>query len=164
MEVFSRDEYGLLVEEVNVKNKQNFPSSQQVAFSKVRQCLECLQNGFIHKGKFMVEDAKDTILHLEVIWAFLDVFYGQESLLDRVKLALFVVHILYLGSAYVRHVDFAHYLDINWLFRECMVDCIVSYHTSVCHIILMHDYFHELPIALEKVGSDCYEDYFLLLS
>ena len=45
-----------------------------------------------------------------------------------------------------------------------MVDYIIARHASIYPIILMHDYFPELPIALEKLGSDCSKDYFSLLS
>jgi hypothetical protein len=33
---FSKDEYGLLEEDVNVKDKQNFPAVQQIAFPRAR--------------------------------------------------------------------------------------------------------------------------------
>ena len=118
----------------------------------------------LYKGNFIKEDVKGKILNFEVLWVFLDVFYGQGSLLDQVKLTSLMIHILYLGSAYVHHVGFGHYLDTNWLSRECIVDCIIACHASFCHIILMSDYFHQLPISLEKVDSDYCEDSFLLPS
>ena len=36
---FNKDERGLLEEDVNVKDKQNFLAMQQIAFPKVKKCL-----------------------------------------------------------------------------------------------------------------------------
>jgi len=125
--------------------------------------LERLDKGMMHSGKYLQEHVKGTILHLEVIWSFLEIFYGRQSLLEKVKLASFVVHILYLGSAYIRYNGFGHYLKNNWMSKECMIDCIIACHTSVCYIMMMRDFFPHLPIELSRVGSDCCEDYFSLL-
>lgn len=86
-----------------MKDKQNFPVVQRIAFPKVRKCLEQLDAGLQGEGFNCQEHVKGTIVHLEVIWAFLEVFYGRGSLLDRVKLSSFVVHMIYFGTKYIRH-------------------------------------------------------------
>lgn len=51
----------------------------------------------VFKGE-SCQHLKGTILHLEVIWAFLKVFYGWKTLLEQVKLSSFVVDIIYYGT------------------------------------------------------------------
>ena len=163
LQKFNKDEHGLLEEDVNVKDKQNFPAVQRIAFPKVRKCLEQLDAGLQGEGFNCQEHVKGTILHLEVIWAFLEVFYGRGSLLDRVKLSSFVVHMIYFGTEYIRHSRHGHYLKDNWLTRESITDCLISCHSAVLHMMMMRDLFPHLPVALHKLGSDCCEDFFSLL-
>ena len=48
---FNKDEHGFLEEDVNMKDKQNFLAVQQIAFPKVRKCLEQLDAG-LHDEDF----------------------------------------------------------------------------------------------------------------
>ncbi len=41
-ENFEKDRHGLLEEDINVKDKQNFPFVQHIVFPKVRKCLEII--------------------------------------------------------------------------------------------------------------------------
>jgi cytoplasmic iron level regulating protein YaaA (DUF328/UPF0246 family) len=74
-ENFNKDQHGFLEEDINVKDKQNFPAIQQIAFPKVRKCLEAYE-GIVYEGMQFQEHVKGTILRLQVIWAFLEVFNG----------------------------------------------------------------------------------------
>lgn len=68
MEVFPRDEHGLLEEDVDVRDKQNFAAVQQIAFPKVRACLQKLQEGYTRAdGQYFQEDCRGTAAHLEMI-------------------------------------------------------------------------------------------------
>jgi hypothetical protein len=54
---------------------------QCIAFPKVRECLEAIDEGTIYERFFFQEHFKGKILHFEVIWAFLEVLYGKKTLL-----------------------------------------------------------------------------------
>ncbi len=82
LEKINKDQHGLLEEDINVKDKQNFPTEQQIAFPKVRKCLETIDESIVYEGMQFQEHVKGTILHLQIIWAFLEVFYGQGILLE----------------------------------------------------------------------------------
>ncbi len=81
-ENINKDQHGLLEKDINVKDKQNFPIVQRIAFPKVRKCLETIDEGIIYEGMQFQEHVKGTILHLQVIWAFLEAFYGQRTPLE----------------------------------------------------------------------------------
>ena len=163
VELFDKSEHGLLIEDVNVKDKQNVPAVQRIAFPKVRACLEKLDAGMTLNGVHVQEHVRGTIIHLEVLWAFLELFFGRGSLLERVKLASFVVHMLYLGSSYIREKGHGHTIAENWMTRESQLDCLIACHSSVLHMQMMKEFFPHLPIALERSGSDCCEDFFSML-
>jgi hypothetical protein len=104
-----------LEEDINVKDKQKFPIIQWIIFLKVRKCLETIDEGIVYEGTQFQEHVKGTILHLQVIWAFLEVFYGQGTPLEWVELSLFVVHMIYFGIEYIHTVQHGHNLQDNWL-------------------------------------------------
>lgn len=110
---FFQKKHGLLKNDINVKNKQNFLVVQCFACTKVRVCLEHLDKGIMYCGKYLQEHVKGIVLYLEVIWSFLKIFCGMQSLVEKVKLTSFVVHILYVGSAYICYNRFGHYLKLN---------------------------------------------------
>lgn len=159
-ETFSKEEHGLNETDIDVKDKQNFPAVERLAFPQVRECLEKLDAGLWVGGKPVQEDVKGTIIHLEILASYLDVFFGRKSLFERVKQAAFVCMMLYLGTAYIRHQGHGHNLKENWLTRECMTDMLIGMHFSVNLIRLFRDKFSHLPVCLEKTGSDCCEDTF----
>jgi hypothetical protein len=72
----------MLEKDINVKDKQNFPTVQQIIFPKARKCLEAIDEGIVYEGMQFQEHVKGTILHLQVIWAFLEVFYDLGTLLE----------------------------------------------------------------------------------
>jgi hypothetical protein len=164
MLVFTKEEHGLLEEDVNVKDKQNVASVQRIAFPKVRRCLERLQAG--HKGAdgtYYQEDCRGTIAHLEVLWTYLEIFYGRDSLQNRVKYAAFVSNMLFYGSEFIKHRGLGHTLKRNWVTRESQLDMLISCQSAVNLIRTMRDFFPHLPVALDRFGTDCCEDTFSLL-
>lgn len=164
MDAFPRDEHGLLEEDVDVWDKQNFPAVQRIAFPKVRACLQKLQEGYTRAdGQYFHEDCRGTIAHLEMIWSYLEVFLGRGTLWERVRLASFVVNILHLGSAYIAGRGLGHTLKRNWLTREAQLDILISCHAAVNLIRMFRDFFPHLPVEFEKFGTDCCEDMFSLL-
>lgn len=145
IKVFPRDEHGLLEEDADVREKQNFPAVQRIAFPKVRTCLQKLQHGYTEAdGQCFQEDCRGTIAHLEMIWAYLEVFMGRCSLWEKVQLASFVVNILYLGSACIGHRGLGHTLKRNWLTREAQLDILISCHAAVNLIRTYRDFFPHL--------------------
>jgi hypothetical protein len=83
MTLFPKEEHGLLEEDIDVRDKQNFPAVQRVAFQKVRDCLRKLQDGYTTSdGWYCQEDCRGTVAHLQVIWSFLEVFLGRGTLLE----------------------------------------------------------------------------------
>jgi hypothetical protein len=45
LEIFNKYQHGKFKEDINVKDKQNFRAIQQIAFPKVRKCLETIDEG-----------------------------------------------------------------------------------------------------------------------
>lgn len=104
MMVFPKEEHGLFEQDVDVKDKQNFAAVQRIAFPRVRVCLEKLQAGYAGPdGTYYKEDCRGTIAHLEVIWAYLEVFYGRDTLRSRVVLSSFVSNMLFFGSKFIKN-------------------------------------------------------------
>jgi hypothetical protein len=50
LEKFNKDQHGLFKEDIIVKDKQNFPSVQQIVFPKVRKCFEAIDEGIVYEG------------------------------------------------------------------------------------------------------------------
>ncbi|GAQ78082.1 hypothetical protein KFL_000070500 [Klebsormidium nitens] len=164
MSVFPKSEHGLLEEDVDVRDKQSVAAVQRAASLRVLSCLEKLQAGFtLPDGRRVQEDVTGTMLHLEVIHSFLQVFYGVDSLYQRVVLASFVANIVYMGSEFIRHRGFGHTLKKNWLTREGQTDLLISCHFAVNLIRVMRDRFSHLDVCLEKASSDCVESIFSLM-
>jgi hypothetical protein len=67
------------------------------------------------------------------------------------------------GTEYIHNVQRGHNLQDNWLTKESIINCFISYHLAILHIMMMRDLFPNLPIALHKVGLDCCENFFSLL-
>jgi hypothetical protein len=44
------NQHGLLEEDINVKDMQNFSTIQQIVFLKVRKCLETIDEGIVYEG------------------------------------------------------------------------------------------------------------------
>ncbi len=51
----------------------------------------------------------------------------------------------------------------NWLTKESIIDCLISCHSTISHIMMMQKLFPNSPIALHKICLDCCEDFFSLL-
>jgi hypothetical protein len=130
-DTFPKEEHGLNETDIDVKDKQNFPAVERMAFPHVRACLEKLDSGYKKGDQLIQEDTKGTILHLEILASYLDVFFGRRSLVERIKQACFVCMMLYLGTAYIRHQGHGHNLKENWLTRECVTDMLIGMHFSV---------------------------------
>jgi hypothetical protein len=162
---FDKADHGLCETDIDVRDVQNYPAVQRLAFPGIRVCLDQVQVSFISKvsGKRVQEDVRGTSAHLQVLWAFLDIFYGQGTLWERVSLASFVVHMLYMGGNFVRHHGYGLNLKEHWLTRECVTDMLISCHFAVNLIRLFRDKFPHLPVALDRAGSDCVEDQFSLM-
>jgi hypothetical protein len=161
---FPKDQHGLCKTDIDVRDVQNFPAVQRLAFSKVRTCLNSVQASFTSvSGERIQEDVRGTSAYLQVLWAFLVIFYGRSSLWERIRLASFVVHMLYMGGNFVRHQGHGLNLKENWLTRECVTDMLISCHFAVNLIRLFRDKFPHLPVALDRTGSDCVEDQFSLM-
>jgi hypothetical protein len=161
---FDKSGHGLNETDIDVRDVQNVPAVQRLALVRVRTCLSTIQEGFTDpEGEFVQDDVRGTHTHLLVLWAYLDIFLGQSSLIERVRLASFVVHMMHFGSAYVLHAGHGLTLKENWLTRECATDMQMSCHFAVNLIRLFRDKFPELPCPLDRVGSDCCEDQFSML-
>ena len=112
-ELFTREEHGLLDEDINVKDKQNYLAVQRISFPRVRMCLEKLHAEVVVNGIFRKECVLGIIIHLEMIWAFLKKFYGRGTLCERVMLASFVTHLFYYGTKYILYQKHGHTIGNN---------------------------------------------------
>jgi hypothetical protein len=106
------------------------------------------------------EHVKGTILDLQVIWVLMEAFYGWGTLLKQLELSSFVLHMIYFGIEYICNVQHGHYLQDNWLIKESIIDCLISCHSTILHIMMMWDLFPNLLIALHKFGSNCCDFFF----
>jgi hypothetical protein len=106
------------------------------------------------------EHVKGTILDLQVIWVFMEVFYGWGTLLKQVELSSFVFHMIYFGIEYICNVQHGHNLQDNWLIKESIIDCLTSCHSTILYIMMMWDLFPNLLIVLHKFGSNCCDFFF----
>lgn len=153
---FSKEEHGLLEDDINPADLQNFPAAQRLAFPKVRDCLRELPI----KAPTESHDCKGLILHLHVMWAFLEVFFGNKSLIERVKLASFVIHMVFLGYAFVLHAGHGLTVAQNWMPKETCLDILIAMHFAINLIRLHRDKFPHLPVHFSRAGTDCCEDLF----
>ncbi len=64
LEKNNKDQHGLLEEDINVKDKQNFPTVQWIDFPKVKKCLETIHEGIVYERMQFQDHVKGTILHL----------------------------------------------------------------------------------------------------
>lgn len=159
LQKFDKDVHGLNETDVDVRDKQNYPAVERLALPRVRQCLEELQAGVGEGVDAVREDVKGTAVHLQVLANYIDIFFGQRSLFQRIRQASFVANMLYLGTTYVRYAEGLN-LKQNWLTRECLTDLLIGVHFAVNLIRLFRDKFPHLPVPLDKTGSDCCEDIF----
>ena len=134
------------------KISKKFPIVQCIAYPKVRKCLEKLDKGVVIAHKKVQEHVKGIFLHLEVIWAFWEVFNEKGTLFKRMKLSSFVVYMIYFGTKYICHVNHGHFLKDNWLTKKSIIDCLISCHSIVLYIMMMCDLFPNLLVALHEVG------------
>ncbi len=88
-EKFNKDQHGLLEEDINVKDKQNFPTVQQIVFPKVRKCLEAIDESIVYEGMQFQDHVKGTILHLQVIQAFLEDFLWPKNSIKMSGMIIF---------------------------------------------------------------------------
>lgn len=65
--------------DIDVKDKQNFPAMERMAFPQVTACLEKLDAGFKKGDQLIQEDVKGTKMHLEILASYPDVFLGRSS-------------------------------------------------------------------------------------
>ncbi len=75
----------------------------------MRKCLEAIDERIVYERIQFQEHVKDTILH-QVIWAFLEVFNGEGTLLKQMELSSFVVHMICFGIEYICNVQHGHNL------------------------------------------------------
>lgn len=129
----------------------------------MRACLERLQAGFGEGVDAVREDVKGTVAHLQVLASYIDIFFGQKSLFERIRQASFVANMLYLGTTYIRYAREGLDSKQNWLTRKCLTDMLLGVHFAVNLIRRFSDKFPHLPVRLDKTGSDCCEDIFSAL-
>jgi hypothetical protein len=67
-------------------------------------------------------------------------------MISRVKLASFLVNIVYMGSEFIRFRRLGHTLKKNWLTREGQIDLLIACHFAVNLIRTMRDFFPHLPV------------------
>ena len=72
------------------------------------------------------------------------------------------MHMIYFEIEYICHIKHGYFLKDNWLIKESIIACLISCHSLVLYIMMMHDLFPNLHVALYKVGSNCCKDVFSL--
>jgi hypothetical protein len=102
LEIFNKDQHGLLEEDINVKDKQKISVVQQIVFPKVRACQRYNFTSSTYLGVFG-----------SFLW----------SVNSIRTLSLFVVHMIYFGIEHIHNVQHGHNLQNNLLTKESIIDC-----------------------------------------
>jgi len=121
--------------------------------------LEKLYTGVVVNDVFRKECILGTIIHLEVLWAFLEIFYGRETMYEKVMLASFVTRMLYYGIVHTSSIKNGHTIRSNWMNRDICMDCHIACHATINYIRIMKNNYPHLPCPLCNIGLDCCDNF-----
>lgn len=96
MDKLPKEEHGLQKCDVDASDKQNVDAVMRVSFRRVTNCMRKVFFGVIDvNGAFFEQPGSEgTILHLEFIHSYLNILYGNGSLIERIFLASLVFHLI----------------------------------------------------------------------
>ena len=152
----SRMEHGLQQQDIDRQDRMNWESAQRALFPKVRTALKKINDGEVRPQ----ENVSGTIVYLRLVWHYVELFYSLEaSLLERVKYASYVANFLRIWRGWI-HQSESKTLRENFVSRETYQDIILSCHHVVLIIMASRDFASNHPACLQKLGTDCCEEYF----
>ncbi|XP_072023023.1 uncharacterized protein [Amphiura filiformis] len=157
-QLFPFHDHGLLQEDIQRTDRQNWRSAQRVCFLKVQHCLQQVVDGNVD-GRVPDHSVKGTLIFLKVVWMYVEVFCSKTaSLRDRIMYAATVTHFLTLWRESVIQSK-ARTLQKNFLSRETFTDIKLSCHFAVSLICFMRDQYPDVDCFLELVGTDLVESF-----
>jgi hypothetical protein len=105
-----------------------------------------------------------TLIYLVLVSAYIVLFFGTKAtLVEKVEIAAFVVHLLRLARHHVVKTPGMN-LSTNFMPRQTYEHVILSCHGAINLMRLQRDVDPALPVALSKSGSDCCETAFSQIS
>ena len=141
------------------RDRQNWKTAQELCSIKVQKCLSDIKDGTADK---LPPDpsVRGTIAFLNVIWHYVEIFFSPVlPLKERIKYAGFVAHFLEIRRNFI-HWEPSLEISKNFISNQTYVDILLSVHTAVVVICFLRDQYQELECPLDRLGSDCCEDFF----
>ena len=143
---FSHDEHGLRLADVQRQDRQNFQSAQRLVFVQVQNCLQRILEG----TEDMRADpgVKGTLVYLQVIHMYGNIFCGTTSLYDRLLDASTVAHFLAIWHNFIKSTPGLRQ-DANFISRQSYIDVELSCHMVFTLVCYMRDNFPSMKCHLE---------------
>ena len=155
-EALPSQRHGLLWEDVERKDRQNWASAQRLLFPRVQQCLTQLES----VNEETTEDVIGTRVFLYIGFLHVDIFCSFKlSFKERIQNASTVVNFLRIWRWWVLRTPGVTLKD-NFISRQSYSDLLISCHAAVLHMKAGREFTPDQPVPLPKTGSDCCEDLF----
>ena len=163
-EQFTVEEHGLIAEDVERRDRQNWAAAQRLCQFKVRSCLAHMrQPGYPHRERTL-----GTEFYLEICAAYIDIFCSPRlDLRSRVVLCGKVLFFFRLWRLWLQHGDHGVLGNSqppvqakNFVSLQCFIDIQLSCHFVVLLICHFRDKFPNLAVPLHLTGSDSCEIFF----
>ena len=110
----------------------------------------------------MVPDhsVKGTLAFITVIWHYVEILYSPTvPLKERIKYAGFVIHFFGIWRNFIYWEPKLHIAN-NFISNQTYTDILLPTHSAVIVICYFRDQHPDIPCPLDRMGSDCCEQYF----
>lgn len=166
-QVFNRytfDEHGLLQEDYERNDRQNWASAQRLCSTKVRDCLRRLRSAEdVH-----MERTVATEMYLEICADYIDIFLSpRDDLVARIVKAAKVSFFFRIWKLWIKYGNHGILGDservnsnVHFISQQCFIDVQLSCHFVVLLILHFRDNYPNLVVPLHLTGSDSCEIFF----
>ena len=161
---FTVDEHGLLQEDFDRKDRQNWASAQRLCSQKVRDCLRNLRlTKDVHRERTL-----GTEVYLEICADYIDIFLSpRHDLRARVVKAAKVSFFFRIWKLWMKHGNHAVMgntepvnANVNFVSQQCFLDIQLSCHFIVLLLCHFRDNYPHLSVPFHLTGSDACEIFF----
>ena len=161
---FTVDEHGLLQEDYDRKDRQNWASAQRLCSEKVRNCLHSLRvSSDLHRERTLGIE-----MYLEICADYIDIFLSpRHDLRSRIVKAGKVSFFFRLWKLWMKHGNHgvpgnteAVNPKLHFVSQQCFLDIQLSCHFIVLLICHFRDKYSHLSVPFHLTGSDSCEVFF----
>ena len=161
---FTVDEHGLLQEDYDRKDRQNWASAQRLCSQKVRDCLRSLRlSTDLHRERTL-----GTELYLEICADYIDIFLSpRHDLRSRIVKVAKVSFFFRLWKLWMKHGNHgvlgnteAVNPKLHFVSQQCFLDIQLSCHFIVLLVCHFRDKYPHLSVPFHLTGSDSCEVFF----